>query len=417
MTTPVTGLVLTGGGARAAYQIGVLHALARIRRASDARAGRNPFDVITGTSAGAVNAAGLACHADHFDLAIQGLAAIWRDFHADQIYRADAFGVIRSGARWLTMLTAGWAFARWRRARPRSLLDNTPLAGLLARMLPLHRVPELLRAGHLRALAVSASSYSSGQHFTFYSALDDVTPWSRSQRIAMPADIGITHLLASSAIPFVFPATRLEIAGADGQAWCEWFGDGSMRQTAPIAPAVHLGADRVLVIGAGRMHEPPAHRAEDTGYPSLAQVAGHALSNIFLDALAVDIERLQRINRTLSLMPAEARHGAGLRPIDVLVISPSKRLDDLAARHFPSLPAPVRSLLRGVGVQGNGEPASGGALASYLLFEAPYTRELMALGEADTYSRREEVERFFGWSRRSAGAPADAGQTEPAPLH
>lgn len=416
MTNPVTGLVLTGGGARAAYQIGVLHAISRIRRASDARSARNPFDVITGTSAGAVNAAGLACHADQFDHAVQGLAGVWRDFHAEQVYRADAFGVIRSGARWLTMLTAGWAFARWRRARPRSLLDNTPLAGLLEHVLPLQRLPGLLRDGHLRALAVSASSYSSGLHFTFYSALDGVVPWSRSQRVAMPATIGIGHLLASSAIPFVFPAVQLTVAGQDGQSWSEWFGDGSMRQTAPIAPAVHLGADRVLVIGAGRMHEPPAHRTEDAGYPSLAQVAGHALSNIFLDALAVDIERLQRINRTLSLMPPEGRSGAGLRPIDVLVISPSERLDDLAARHFTSLPVPVRSLLRGVGVQGNGTPASGGALASYLLFESSFTRELIALGEADTWARREEVERFFGWNRRSAPAPAGA-DTVPAPLH
>jgi NTE family protein len=186
----------------------------------------------------------------------------------------------------------------------------------------------------------------------------------------------------------------------DVEGQCEYFGDGSMRQAAPISPAVHLGAERVLVIGAGRMHEPPGQRRPDTGYPSLAQIAGHALSNIFLDALAVDIERLQRINHTLSLLPPEALAKTALRPIDVLVIAPSQRLDDIAARHIGSLPPAVRALLRGVGVSGSGQQASGAALASYLLFEAPFTRELLALGEADTLARRDEVLRFFGWQHR-----------------
>jgi NTE family protein len=172
---------------------------------------------------------------------------------------------------------------------------------------------------------------------------------------------------------------------------------------------VHLGAERILVIGAGRMQEPPGRRVTSEEYPNVAQVAGHALSNIFLDALAVDVERLQRINRTLALMPPAARAQSALRPIDVLVIAPSQRLDDIAARHIGSLPRPVRALLGAVGVRvANGDPASGAALASYLLFEAPYTRELIALGESDTLSRREEVARFFGWERRAATRPAPA---------
>jgi NTE family protein len=250
-----TGLVLTGGGARAAYQVGVLKAIARIRR--EVRAPRhNPFGVIAGTSAGAINAAAIACHADRFDLAVAGVVHIWRQFSAEQVYRADAFGVVRTGARWLTMLTLGWAIARWRRERPRSLLDNSPLAELLARVVQLERLPELLNAGHLSALAITGSSYSSGDHVTFCQTARPFAPWLRSQRTAVPCTIGLPHLMASSAIPFVFPAVRLPMEGHD-----EWFGDGSMRQSAPISPAVHLGAERILVIGAGRLNEPAGRRA------------------------------------------------------------------------------------------------------------------------------------------------------------
>jgi NTE family protein len=397
---PTTGLILTGGGARAAYQVGVLKALVAIRQACDAPPG-NPFPVIAGTSAGAINAAALAGDADDFEQGVGKLVSIWQGFHADQVYRADSIGVIRTGARWLTMMSIGWLIARWRRLKPRSLLDNSPLAGLLERMVRLERIPDLIRDGHLKALAVSASSYSSGEHVTFYNAAQDVPAWVRSQRRAVRDHIGLPHLLASSAIPFVFPARQMEI---DGEP--EWFGDGSMRQAAPISPAIHLGAERILVIGAGRMHEPPGKRQVSADYPTMAQIAGHALSNIFLDALAVDVERLQRINRTLQLLPTQAREQSALRPIEVLLIAPSQRLDDIAARHLEALPLSVRALLRGIGVSGQGSEARGAALASYLLFEADYTRELMALGEADTMARHDEVARFFGWSRRSSG-PAD----------
>ena len=395
--TSVTGLILTGGGARAAYQVGVLKALVRIRRDCGG-IGRNPFDVIAGTSAGAINAAALACRADDFDSAVARLVDTWAGFHADQVYRADSLGVIRTGARWLTMLSLGWVLARWRRARPKSMLDNSPLRELLADLVPVHRLNDMMQGGHLKALAVSASGYGSGLHVTFYDTSADTLPWNRSQRVAVRQPITIDHLLASSAIPFVFPAVELGLNGRH-----EYFGDGSMRQSAPISPAVHLGAERILVVGAGRMHEPKLSvegRVGSHEYPNLAQIAGHALSNIFLDALAVDIERLQRINRTLALLPPEARAHSGLRPIDVLVIAPSQRLDDIAARHLGSLPQAVRALLRGVGVSGQGTQARGAALASYLLFEGPYTQELMALGESDTLIRRDEVASFFGWDRR-----------------
>ncbi len=392
---PLTGLLLTGGGARAAYQVGVLQELALIGR--EAGAGTAcPFQVIAGTSAGAINAAALACQADRYGAAIDEIVHVWRHFRAEQVYRADSLAVIRTGAPWLTMMSFGWALARLRSIKPRSLLDNSPLQDLLQRMVRFDRLPGLMAQGHLQALAVTASSYSSGHHVTFYESSRDLVPWTRSQRIAVRAKLGVPHLLASAAIPFVFPSVQLQVEGR-----AEWFGDGSMRQAAPISPAVHLGAQKILIIGAGRMHEPPDRPVRADGYPSVAQIAGHALSNIFLDALAVDVERMQRINATLALMPPESRAHTSLRPIESLVIAPSQRLDDLAGRHLDALPRTIRALLRGVGVSGQGSSARGAALASYLLFESAYTCDLMALGRADTQARRDEVLRFFGWAPRS----------------
>jgi NTE family protein len=394
--TPLTGLVLSGGGARAAYQVGVLRALAKMRREVLGPRARmaNPFGIITGTSAGAINAAALAAHADRFEAAVEVIAKVWQNFSAEQVYRSDSLGVIRSGAQWLTMLSVGWLIARWRRARPRSLLDNEPLAQLLQRLVPLERIPLVQHQRQLHALAVTASSYTSGEHVTFYWMQQPVDTWIREQRKAVPSSITHTHLLASAAIPFVFPAQHLEVDGEPG-----WFGDGSMRNTAPLSAAIHLGAERLMIIGAGRMQEPsgPRQVVVPSGYPNLAQIAGHALSSIFLDALSVDVERMKRINRTLALLPESALADTPLRPIEALVIAPSQRLDDIASRHLGSLPTPVRGLLRGAGVSGEGQSARGTALASYLLFEAPYTRELMALGEADALSRRDEVMQFFGW--------------------
>lgn len=390
-----TGLLLTGGGARAAYQVGVLEAIADLRLACGAGEQPNPFPIITGTSAGAINAAALACGADHFDRAVRRMARVWRNFKAQQVYRADSISVAQSGARWLTLLSLGWVLARWRRMRPRSLLDNAPLAELLVRMVPLVRLPHVIRKGHLDALAVTASSYTQGDHVTFFEAGERQNPWVRSQRRSVRDRITHEHLLASSAIPFVFPAKSIEVAQRT-----EYFGDGSMRQSAPIAAAIHLGAERILVIGAGRMREPQEGGLPDEvpSYPSLAQIAGHALSNIFLDSLSVDIERMQRINKTIALIPEASRSGSALRPIEMLVIAPSQRLDAIAARHVGDLPGPVRTMLGALGVSKNRQDVRGAALASYLLFESSYTRELMALGRADTLAMRDEVCQFFGWT-------------------
>jgi len=403
--SPLTGLLLTGGGARAAYQVGVLEAIADIRLACGAGAQGNPFPIIAGTSAGAINASALACGADDFDGTVRTIARTWRNFHAHDVYRADHLSMLRSGATWLTLLSLGWVLAKWRRVKPRSLLDNTPLSQLLHKLVPLERLPLLVRQGHLQALAVTASSYSTGDHVTFFEGDKRLMPWVRSQRFAVRDRITHAHLLASSAIPFVFPSQALHINGRE-----EYFGDGSMRQSAPVAPAIHLGAERILVIGAGRMHEPKdeAHLHTTNTYPSIAQIAGHALSNIFLDALAVDVERVQRINNTMRLIPADVRKESALRPVELLVIAPSQRLDAVAARHVGDLPHAVRTMLGGVGVSSAKADVKGAALASYLLFESGYTSELMALGYADAQKQRAEVVDFFGWYEASAGEQPQA---------
>ncbi len=268
-----------------------------------------------------------------------------------------------------------------------SLLDNRPLAALLARKLEFGRIPGNIAKGALDALAITCSGYTSGQSVSFFEAAPHLEAWKRSQRVGIRTKIEVGHLMASSAIPFLFPACKLHR---------EFFGDGSMRQIAPVSPALHLGADRVVVVGTARIRNEDPERTRGDSYPTLAQVAGHVMNSIFLDSLAVDIERLERINRTISTVPQESlqRLGLTLHHVDVLVMTPSEPLDAIAIRHLRSLPWTIRFLLRTVGAMRRG----GANLASYLLFEQGYCRELIALGYNDTIKRREEVEAFLGGS-------------------
>ena len=381
-----TALFLAGGGARAAYQIGVLQAILSLLSEYGWSARQNPFEIICGTSAGAINATALACRADDFEESITHLLRIWRNLEVEQVYRADSIGVLRSGARWLSLLSFGWLLRKWHAQPPNSLLDNAPLVGLLHKMLDLPRLDQALSSGVLDALAVSASSYTGGSHVTFYQSARAIPPWRRAQRMSVQQQIGVDHLLASAAIPLIFPAVPLYCNDR-----CEYFGDGSIREVAPVSPAIHLGATKILVIGSGHVGGPQRNFAEYSGYPSLAQIAGHAMSSIFLDGLSVDLERIMRINGTLSLLTPEQRRQTPLRQVNLLAITPSVPLDSLASRHVGSLPLPIRTLLSTIGAT----ERRGGALASYLLFEASYTRSLIELGQIDTLSRRDEVLRFF----------------------
>jgi NTE family protein len=379
---PRAGLVLTGGGARAAYQVGVIKAVRDIL----GNPTRNPFPILCGTSAGAINVASLAAFADDFTRAVGNLIEFWEHMRCEHIYLTDSWNILKSGARWLG------AMMLLSRHNPVSLLDNAPLRELLERNLDMSRIQMHLDSGDLYAVCVTASGYTSGQSVSFFQGGSGLEGWERNQRIGAAVSLKIDYLLASAALPFIFPAVKVHR---------EYFGDGSMRQIAPVSPALHLGADRVLIVGTGRQTLDQA-RARSNVYPSLAQIAGHALNSIFLDSLMVDIERLERINRTVKLIPPEAlsESGVQLRPIKVLFITPSQPLERIAARFLHELPTTVRFILRPTGALNR----SGSNLASYLLFEESFCRALIDLGYQDTVSREAEVRDFFDYSEGRAHA-------------
>ncbi len=377
---PRAGLVLTGGGARAAYQVGVLKAVRDILGSPV----QNPFPILCGTSAGAINAASLAAGAGDFSRAVGNLLEFWENMRCELVYRTDAWRIMKAGARWLAALML------LSRRNPVSLLDNEPLRLLLEKHLEFGKIQAHIDSGALYAACVTASGYTSGQSVSFFQGGSGLEGWERNQRIGAAVGLRVEHLLASAALPFLFPAVKVHR---------EYFGDGSMRQIAPVSPALHLGADRVLVVGTGRQTLEQA-RERSNVYPSLAQIAGHALNSIFLDSLMVDIERLERINRTVRLIPPEARKDSALRPIRVLFVTPSQPLERLAARFIHELPRSVRFILRPTGALNR----SGSNLASYLLFERSFCRALIDLGYQDTARREAEVRAFFSSSEALAHA-------------
>lgn len=371
-----TGLVLPGGGARAAYQVGALRAIARLLPKRDA----HPFPVICGTSAGAINATVLAANADSFRRGVGRLLRWWRRIAVTDVYRADVPTLARHGLHLLASLGGGGLGPE----RAASLLDNAPLRQLLATGIATDRIRAQIDAGNLRAIGINATSYGSGHAVTFFDAVPELAPWLRVRRRGERCRLDIEHVMASAAIPLVFPAVRV---GTD------YYMDGSVRQITPLAPALHLGATRIVVVAvgqfAGQSGEPAVHR-----YPSLGQIAGHALSSVFLDNLAADLERLHMINRLAGA--ARPLHGAtrmvDARHVDVLVLTPTCDLGALALHHAHRLPRSVRYLLRGFGsTQG-----TGANLLSYLLFDREYCDVLMRLGFGDAMARRDEIVAFLG---------------------
>ncbi len=370
---PRAGLVLTGGGARAAYQVGVVKAVRDIL----GNPVKNPFPILCGTSAGAINAATLAVFADDFSRGVANLLEVWEHMRCEHIYRTEPWNILRTGARWLS------AMMLLSRHNPVSLLDNAPLRQMLEKNLAFERIQENIDAGALYAACVTASGYTSGQSVSFFQGGSGLEGWERNQRIGAAVPLSVDLLLASAALPFIFPAVKFNR---------EYIGDGSMRQIAPVSPALHLGADRVLIVGTGRQGTDQA-RARSNVYPSLAQIAGHALNSIVLDSLMVDIERLERINRTVRLIPRErmSESQVHLRPVEVLFITPSQPIERIAARFIHELPRSVRFILRPTGALAR----SGSNLASYLLFEESFCRALIDLGYQDTVAREDEVRKFF----------------------
>ena len=376
---PVTGLILSGGGARAAYQVGVLAAIAQLLPAGAA----NPFPVIVGTSAGAVNAVSLAAGAMDFTAAIERLTAFWQGFRSHQVLRSDWPGVISQASRFVTHSLLGIGAKV-----PVALLNSSPLSDLLHTRLDLSGIDQAIAQKQLHAVAVTAFGYESGQAVTFYQGGRSIDPWLRHRRIGVPTQLSVEHLLASSAIPLLFAPVKI------GN---EYFGDGAVRQSAPISPALHLGASRVLVVGVSgnpRGVDPDTSLRTYTGQqPSLAQIGGHMLNSTFIDSLESDIELLQRLNQFSHLLPdGTPTRALGVAPVEVLVIAPSQPIDEIAARHRQELPAALRLFLRGPGAT----KTSGAGVLSYLLFEAGYCSELIELGRRDALAKREELCRFLG---------------------
>lgn len=378
---PTVGLVLMGGGARTAYQVGVLKAMATLLRSHPASARTFPFQVLIGTSAGAINAAFLASRAMQGLQAFEQLAQFWARLRSTDVYQLNVPPWVR-----FSKIAVAWSLSRHARANG-ALLDNAPLAKILRDGIPLEGIDAALRSGTIDALAVTGSSYSSGVHWTFChtASRSEFQGWTRPGRRAEYQRLSIDHLMASSAIPFLFPSTALQV---DGRR--EHFGDGSMRQVTPLSPAMHLGARKILVVGVGQPERPGLGAAQanaSAAGPTLGSMAGHVMASVFHDTLQADVEQTQRVTQTIKRLPREAAAAMPYKAVDVLAIAPTRSLDGLAQQFTNELPAAIRDALGALGVL----KGSGGTLASYLLFEPGFVQSLIEMGESDALELKDEL--------------------------
>jgi NTE family protein len=380
-----TALVLSGGGARAAYQVGVLKAIAEIAPACRGGQQGIPFPIICGTSSGAINAAMMASHADHFARGVQKLEQLWGNLRSDQIHRVGYRELMGSTLKLFgSFFRSGIAHGR-----PLSLFNNTPLNHLLIENIDLQFLPAHIKAGHLHALCITALGYQTGRSISFFQGDDNAKPWQRRRRTGVRSAITHKHLMASAALPAIFPAVRINQ---------EYFGDGAIRQTAPMSAALHLGADRLMVIGVSGSRYATEYRVDTSeslspsNSPSIAQIFAQLLNSAFIDSLEEDLDMLQRFNRFIAEMDEIKRQQIGMRPVEVLVISPSVKFDELAANHIRELPKAMRVFLKTIGATRRG---GGPSLASYLLFESGYCSELMRYGYQDCMAQSENVAAFL----------------------
>lgn len=369
-------IVLFGGGARAAYQVGLLRWLAR----------RHPglrFPIITGVSAGAINATYLAAHSGSFPEAVEGLTRLWSQLELDQVFRVDPASLLGNLVRWSIRLVSGGGVVT---PQARGLVDTAPLRALLETHLPRSNgeivgIRENLEAGRLKALAVITSSYSTGQTVAWVQGCG-IESWERPRRRSRKTRMTVDHVMASAALPILFPAVQLEGA---------WYGDGGMRLSSPCSPAIHLGAKRILAIS--NRHRKSVEEASlplVRDYPPPIQISGHLLDGFFLDDLDQDALNLERINLLLNGLPPERRHG--LRPVELVTIRPSRDFGKLAAEFEPRLPLAFRHLTRGLGSRETASPS----LLSLLLFQRDYLNRLIEIGEADAEARADEIRALLG---------------------
>src|SRR5690606_35606867 len=356
-----TALLLAGGGSRAAYQVGVLKALGQITRDMPG----NPFPILCGTSAGALNAVALATQADDFSSACEWLESLWLRLGANQVYRTGWIDIAGNAMRLLlSLFNAGIAVGR-----PVALLDNTPLRELLEKVLNFDRIGEHIQRGHLHAVSVSAMNYTQAISMSFFQGGPDHANWQRWRRAGVATPLQLRHLMASTAIPTIFPPEKI------GE---HFYGDGALRQLAPISPALHLGAERVLIIPPSGHRKSYSKPMREIHSPAFGEVIGHLLNSAFMDSLETDIELLERINELIELLPAEQQGevSRNLLPVECHVISPSQDIDAIAAHHVKELPASIRTFLR---ITGSAEHGGGVNAASYLLFTRAFIEQMIEL--------------------------------------